>query len=93
MFDSPLKQVQGAGGGAPVVVVDDLRKLVGQLTGKGYFIRLPHPAFADLLKAQHPHDLSVDADAGVQHGIGVVVALGGDEFAGARVAVGVVCVD
>ena len=49
LFDSPLKQVQSAGGGTSVVIVDDLRKLVGQLAGKGYFIRLPHPAFAYLL--------------------------------------------
>ncbi|MNJ33765.1 hypothetical protein D3C77_284550 [compost metagenome] len=39
----PLEQVQGAGGGAAVVVVDDLGELVGQLTGKGDLIRLPGP--------------------------------------------------
>jgi hypothetical protein len=93
LFHGALEQVQGAGGGAPVVVVDHLRELVGQLAGKGDFVRLPGPWPAGLLQAQHAHHLAVDADAGIEHGVvvGGVEQLG--HFAGARVVAGVVGVD
>jgi len=92
LLHGPLEQVQGAGGGAPVVVGDDLGELVGELTGKGDFIGLPGARLAGLLQAQHADYLAIDADAGVEHGVVVgIQALG--QVTGARVVVGVVRVD
>jgi hypothetical protein len=87
-----LEQVQGAGGGAPVVVVDDLGELVGQLAGKGDFVRLPGRV-ARLLQAQHADHLAIDANAGVEHGVDVAREQAFGHVPGARVAHGVVGVD
>ena len=93
MLYRALEQVQGAGGGATVMVVDDLRELVGQLTGKGDFIGLPGAGNAGLLQAQHADHLAIDADAGVEHRIDVARAQGFGHLAGARVAHRIVRVD
>ena len=52
------------------MVVDDLGKLVGQLAGKGDFIRLPNAGLAHLLQAQHADYLPIDAYARIEHGAG-----------------------
>ncbi|MNN00350.1 hypothetical protein D3C81_1129370 [compost metagenome] len=87
-----LEQVQCAGRRAPVVVGDDLGELVGQLAGKGDFVRLPGPWLAGLLQAQHADYLAIDADTGVEHGL-VFRAQALCQGAGARVVAGVVGVD
>lgn len=86
LFHGALEQVQGAGGGASVVVVDDLGELVRQLAGKSDFIRLPGAGDAHLLQAQHAHHLAVDTHAGVENGIDVTGAQALGHFPGARVA-------
>jgi hypothetical protein len=42
-----------------------------------------------LLKAQHAHHLAIDADTGVEHGVDIQGAQAFGQFAGARVASGV----
>ena len=85
--------MQGIGGSTAVVVVDDLGKLVGQFPGEGDFIRLPGAGPAHLLKAQDADHLAVDADAGVEHGIGIVSPQAGHQLAGAWIAAGVRRID
>ncbi|CRM82999.1 hypothetical protein [Pseudomonas sp. 22 E 5] len=86
LLNCALEQVQGAGGGAAVVVVDHLRELVRQLAGKGDLIRLPGTRAATLLQAQHTDHLAIHADAGVEHGVDVLGAQALGHFPGARVA-------
>ncbi len=93
MLHCALEQVQGAGGGAAVVVVDDLGELIRQLTGKGDFIGLPGAGHAGLLQTEHADHLAVDADAGVEHGVDVARAQGLCHLACARVAHRIMRVD
>lgn len=93
MLDRTLEQVQGAGGGATVVVVDDLRELVGQLTGKGDFVGLPGAGDAGLLQAQDADHLAIDTDARIEHRVDVARAQGFGHLAGARIAHRIMCVD
>ncbi|MNM91893.1 hypothetical protein D3C81_1042040 [compost metagenome] len=92
LFHGALEQVQGVGGGASVVVGDDLGELVGQLAGEGDLVRLPGPWLAGLFQAQHADHLAIDADAGVEHGV-VVGVQGLRQLTGARVVAGVVGID
>ncbi|MNF93660.1 hypothetical protein D3C84_763440 [compost metagenome] len=80
-----LEQVQGAGGLAAIVVVDDLGELVGQLPGEGNLVRLPGAGHAGLFQAEHAHHVAVDADAGVEHGVDVARAQALGHFPGAWV--------
>ncbi|MND92370.1 hypothetical protein D3C80_845250 [compost metagenome] len=93
LFHCPLEQMQGAGGSASVVVVDDLGELVGQFTCERNFVRLPRAAVAGLLKAQHADYLAIDADAGVEHGVDVARSQAFGHFPGAWVAHGVIGID
>ncbi|MNG93090.1 hypothetical protein D3C79_520460 [compost metagenome] len=92
LLDRTLEQVQGAGGGAPVVVGDDLGELVGQFAGKGDFVRLPGPCLAGLFQAQHADYLAIDTDAGIEHGL-VFRAQALRQGPGTRVVAGIVGVD
>ncbi|MNN25926.1 hypothetical protein D3C81_1394190 [compost metagenome] len=93
LLDCTLEQVQGAGGSAAIVVVDDLRELVSQLTGKGDFIGLPGAGDAGLFQAQHADHLPIDANTGVEHGVDVARAQGFGHLPGTRVAHRVVRID
>lgn len=93
MLDRALKQMQGASGGTPVVIVDHLRKLVGQFAGKGDFVGLPGAGHAGLFQAQHADYLAVDANAGIEHGVDVTRTHRLGHLAGARVVHGVVGID
>ena len=94
LLDRTLEQVQGAGGGAPLLVDHDLGELVGQLAGKGDFIGLPGAQAVGVFQAEHADHVAVDADAGVEqrlnaHGLQVMAA----QLMGARVLLGVVGID
>jgi len=93
LFHCPLEQVQGAGGGTAVVVVDHLRELVGQLAGEGDFIGLPGAHAATLFQAQYADYLTIDADTGVEHCIDVLGTQAIGHFPCTRVAHGVGGVD
>ncbi|MNN01741.1 hypothetical protein D3C81_1143690 [compost metagenome] len=93
LFDSTLEQVQGVGGGTPVVIVDDLGELIGELAGKGNFIRLPGPCRAGVLQAEHADHLAIDADTGIEHRVDVARAQAFSHFPGARIVTGVVGVN
>lgn len=93
LLDRALEQMQGAGGGTAVMVVDDLGELVRQLAGKGDFIGLPGAGVAHLFQAQHADHLTVDADAGVEHGVDIARAQAFGHFPGARIAHGIVRID
>ncbi len=85
--------MQGAGGGASVVIVDDLSKLIRQFASEGDFVRLPGAGHTGLLQAQYADHLTVDPDAGVEHRIDIPRAQALGHFPGARVAHGIVGVD
>ena len=93
LFHGALEQVQGAGGGAAVVVVDDLGELVCQLAGERDLIGLPGARAAALFQAQHADDLAVDTDAGVEHRVDVLGAKAFGHFPGTWVAQGVGGID
>ncbi|MNS92896.1 hypothetical protein D3C72_1270440 [compost metagenome] len=93
LFDRALEQVQGAGGGSPVVVADDLGKLVRQFSGERDFIRLPGAGCPGLLQAQNADHLAIDADTGVEHCVDVPRAQAFGHLPGAWVAHGVMGVD
>ncbi|MND85970.1 hypothetical protein D3C80_779160 [compost metagenome] len=88
-----LEQVQGAGGSAAIVVVDDLSELIGQLAGKGDFVRLPSPCRAGLLQAQYADYLAIDADTGIEHGVDIARTKAFGHFPSAWVVAGIVGVD
>ncbi|MNU95068.1 hypothetical protein D3C71_850710 [compost metagenome] len=93
LFDRTLEQVQSAGGGASVVIADDLSELIRQFTGEGDLVRLPGAGGAGLFQTQHADHLAVDADTGVEHRVDVARAQAFGHFPGARIAHGVVGVD
>ncbi len=93
LLDRSLEQVQGAGGDASIVVVDDLGELIGQFAGKGDFVRLPGAGLAGLFQAEHAHHLAIDTDTGIEHGVDVARPQDFGHLAGARVANGVMGID
>ncbi|MNF90262.1 hypothetical protein D3C84_728200 [compost metagenome] len=93
LLDRTLEQVQGAGGGAAVVVVDDLGELVGQLAGEGDFVGLPGAGRTGLLQAEHADHLAIDTNAGVEHRVHITRAQAFGHFPGARIANRIVGID
>ncbi|MCY1451968.1 hypothetical protein D9M71_688610 [compost metagenome] len=85
--------MQGAGGGATVVIADDLGELVRQFAGESDFVRLPGAGRTGLFQAQHANHLAVDADAGIEHRVDIPRTQAFGHIPGTRVAHGIVGVD
>lgn len=80
LLDRTLEQMQGAGGGASIVIADDLGELIRQLAGEGDFVLLPGAGHACLFQAQHADHLAVDSNAGIEHRVDITRAQAFGDF-------------